>query len=131
SPSRAVLIPVPAILVPRLTPKIEKKTVKPSFAKIDFVKSEEQVKSSRKTTVKQVEKPKQNTHRLRGKPRNWNNMMSQKLRSNFEMFNKAGYARPVNNARPRPVNTARPNSTIVNAVRVNQVNDVKASACWV
>ncbi|GJS71571.1 hypothetical protein Tco_0704412 [Tanacetum coccineum] len=34
-------------------PKIEKKTVKPDFAKIEFVKSKEQVKSPRKTTVKQ------------------------------------------------------------------------------
>nr|GEU99288.1 retrovirus-related Pol polyprotein from transposon TNT 1-94 [Tanacetum cinerariifolium] len=34
-------------------PKIEKKTVKPSFAKIEFVKSKEQVKSPRKTVVKQ------------------------------------------------------------------------------
>nr|GFD24573.1 hypothetical protein [Tanacetum cinerariifolium] len=33
-------------------PKIEKKTVKPSFAKIEFVKFKEQVKSPRKTTVK-------------------------------------------------------------------------------
>ncbi|GKA37817.1 uncharacterized mitochondrial protein-like protein [Tanacetum coccineum] len=37
-----------------LKPKIEKKTVKLSFAKIEFVKSKEQVKSPRKTTVKQV-----------------------------------------------------------------------------
>ncbi|GJU85083.1 putative ribonuclease H-like domain-containing protein [Tanacetum coccineum] len=36
-----------------LMPKIEKKTVKPSFAKIKFVKSKKQVKSLRKTTVKQ------------------------------------------------------------------------------
>nr|GEW89619.1 hypothetical protein [Tanacetum cinerariifolium] len=36
--------------------KIEKETVKPSFAKIKFVKSKEQVKSSRKTTVKQIMK---------------------------------------------------------------------------
>nr|GEX80839.1 ribonuclease H-like domain-containing protein [Tanacetum cinerariifolium] len=35
-------------------PKIEKKTVKSSFAKIEFVKSKEQVKSLRKTTVKQA-----------------------------------------------------------------------------
>ncbi|GKC90173.1 putative ribonuclease H-like domain-containing protein [Tanacetum coccineum] len=33
--------------------KIQKKTVKPSFAKIKFVKSKEQVKSPRKTTVTQ------------------------------------------------------------------------------
>ncbi|GKB83936.1 ribonuclease H-like domain-containing protein, partial [Tanacetum coccineum] len=34
-------------------------------------------------------------------------------------------------ARQKVVNTARPNSTVVNAVRANHVNDVKASACWV
>nr|GEV63662.1 reverse transcriptase domain-containing protein [Tanacetum cinerariifolium] len=34
-------------------PKFKKKTVKPSFAKIEFVKSKEQVKSPRKITVKQ------------------------------------------------------------------------------
>ncbi|GKG26766.1 hypothetical protein Tco_0402469, partial [Tanacetum coccineum] len=33
--------------------KKEKKTIKSSFAKIEFVKSKEQVKSPRKTTVKQ------------------------------------------------------------------------------
>nr|GEZ50456.1 hypothetical protein [Tanacetum cinerariifolium] len=49
---------------------IEKETVKPSFAKIKFVKSKEQVKTPRKTIVKQVKKPKQNTHRLRGNQRN-------------------------------------------------------------
>ncbi|GKF42248.1 ribonuclease H-like domain-containing protein, partial [Tanacetum coccineum] len=45
--------------------KFKKKTVKPSFAKIVFVKSKEQVKCPRKTTVKQG--------------------------SNFEMINKACY----------------------------------------
>ncbi|GJV74266.1 hypothetical protein Tco_1494261 [Tanacetum coccineum] len=34
-------------------------------------------------------------------------------------------------ARPKVVNTARPNLAVVNAVRINQVNAVKASACWV
>ncbi|GJX92589.1 hypothetical protein Tco_0347175 [Tanacetum coccineum] len=34
-------------------------------------------------------------------------------------------------ARSKAVNTARPNSPVVNAVRANQVNAVKASACWV
>ncbi|GJZ74672.1 hypothetical protein Tco_0639137 [Tanacetum coccineum] len=33
--------------------------------------------------------------------------------------------------RPKAVNTARPNSAVVNVVRENQVNAVKASACWV
>ncbi|GJZ05726.1 ribonuclease H-like domain-containing protein [Tanacetum coccineum] len=34
-------------------------------------------------------------------------------------------------ARPKAFNTAKPNSAVVNAVRENQVNVVKASACWV
>ncbi|GJX27885.1 putative reverse transcriptase domain-containing protein [Tanacetum coccineum] len=34
-------------------------------------------------------------------------------------------------ASPKAVNTARPNTAVVNAVRANQVNAVKASACWV
>ncbi|GKE65967.1 putative ribonuclease H-like domain-containing protein [Tanacetum coccineum] len=32
---------------------------------------------------------------------------------------------------PKAVITARPNSAVVNAVRENQVNAVKASACWI
>ncbi|GJQ96378.1 hypothetical protein Tco_0007517 [Tanacetum coccineum] len=33
--------------------------------------------------------------------------------------------------KPKAVNTVRPHSAVVNAVRVNQANAVKASACWV
>ncbi|GKE51542.1 hypothetical protein Tco_1486698, partial [Tanacetum coccineum] len=71
-------------------PKTEKKIVRPSIVKKEFVKSKQQQKSTRKT-VKQVEQHRQNTHSPRGNQRNWNNMMSQKLGSNFEMFNKASY----------------------------------------
>ncbi|GKC51282.1 ribonuclease H-like domain-containing protein [Tanacetum coccineum] len=70
--------------------KTEKKTVKPSIAKIEFVKPKQQEKTARKI-VKQVKKHRQNTHSPRGNQRNWNNMMSQKLGSNFEIFNKACY----------------------------------------
>ncbi|GJW59435.1 ribonuclease H-like domain-containing protein [Tanacetum coccineum] len=70
--------------------KTEKKIVKPSIAKIEFVKPKQQEKTARKT-VKQAEKHRQNTHSPRGNQRNWNNMMSQRLGSNFEMFNKACY----------------------------------------
>ncbi|GJT57370.1 ribonuclease H-like domain-containing protein [Tanacetum coccineum] len=49
--------------------KIQKKTVKPNFAKIEFVKSKEQVKSSRKT-VNHVNQNRQNTHTPRGNQRN-------------------------------------------------------------
>ncbi|GKA71736.1 hypothetical protein Tco_0777875 [Tanacetum coccineum] len=59
---------------------------KPSFAKINFVKSIEQVKSPKKTSV---DKNRKNTPIPRGTKRNWNQQMSQKLGSNFEMFNKA------------------------------------------
>ncbi|GJZ46585.1 ribonuclease H-like domain-containing protein [Tanacetum coccineum] len=71
-------------------PKTKKKTVTPSIVKKEFVKSKQQEKTARKT-VKQVEQHKQNTHSPRENQRNWNNMMSQKLGSNFEMFNKACY----------------------------------------
>ncbi|GJU93511.1 putative ribonuclease H-like domain-containing protein [Tanacetum coccineum] len=191
-------------------PKIEKKTVKPSFAKIEFVKSKKQVKSPRKTTDKQGDQNRLNTHSPRGNQRNWNYMMSQRLGSNFEMINKACYvcgsfdhlqydcdnhqrqfnnkkmvkpvwnytqrvnhqnfsrmthpspkrnmvpkavlmksglvsvntARQVNTAHtkttvngasPMPkavVNAARPKA-VVNVVKGNNVNAIKASACWV
>ncbi|GJT66390.1 hypothetical protein Tco_1017870 [Tanacetum coccineum] len=54
--------------------KFQKKKVKPSFAKIEFVKSKKQVKSPRKTTVKQGNLNGQNTHSPRGNQRNWNNI---------------------------------------------------------
>ncbi|GKC51253.1 hypothetical protein Tco_1073998 [Tanacetum coccineum] len=55
--------------------KTKKKTVKPSIAKIEFVKPKQQEKTARKT-IKHVEKHRQNTHSPRGNQRNWNNMMS-------------------------------------------------------
>ncbi|GJU21909.1 putative ribonuclease H-like domain-containing protein [Tanacetum coccineum] len=86
--------------------KTEKKTVKPSIAKIEFVKPKQQEKTTRKI-VKQVEKHRQNTHSPRGNQRNWNNMMPKAV-----------------------VNAARP-KVVVNVVKGNNVNAVKASACWV
>ncbi|GJT44837.1 hypothetical protein Tco_0953552 [Tanacetum coccineum] len=56
-------------------PKIEKKTVRPSIVKKEFVKSKQQQKTVRKT-IKQVEQHRQNTHSPRGNQRNLNNMMS-------------------------------------------------------
>ncbi|GJU59583.1 putative ribonuclease H-like domain-containing protein [Tanacetum coccineum] len=51
-------------------------TVKPNFTRIEFVKPVEQIR--------------QNSYRSpRGNKRNWNKQMSQKLGSDFEMFNKA------------------------------------------
>ncbi|GJS01570.1 ribonuclease H-like domain-containing protein [Tanacetum coccineum] len=62
--------------------KTEKKTVKPSIAKIEFVKPKKQEKTAKKT-VKQVEQHRQNTYSPRGNQRNWNNMMSQKTGKQF------------------------------------------------
>ncbi|GJZ32886.1 ribonuclease H-like domain-containing protein [Tanacetum coccineum] len=125
--------------------KIEKKTTKPSFVKKDFVKTKQTNKTNRKT-AKQVEHNRRNTHISRGNQRNWNNMISQRLRSNFEMFNKACYVcgsfdhlQRVNTVKDKNVNTARPKAVVnaarpkavVNAVKGNNVNAVKASTCWV
>ncbi|GJR73488.1 hypothetical protein Tco_0085853 [Tanacetum coccineum] len=63
-------------------PNVEDKTVRPSTEKIKFVKSARE-------TVEKVETPKQNKHYPRGNQRNWNNLMSQKLGSDFKMINKA------------------------------------------
>ncbi|GJS39093.1 ribonuclease H-like domain-containing protein [Tanacetum coccineum] len=50
-------------------PKIEKKIVRPSIVKKEFVKSKQQEKTTRKT-AKQVEQHRQNTHSPRGNQRN-------------------------------------------------------------
>ncbi|GJU54398.1 retrovirus-related pol polyprotein from transposon TNT 1-94 [Tanacetum coccineum] len=52
-------------------PKIEKKIVRHSIVKKEFVKSKQQEKTARKI-VKQVEHHRQNTHSPRGNQRNWN-----------------------------------------------------------
>ncbi|GJT06112.1 ribonuclease H-like domain-containing protein, partial [Tanacetum coccineum] len=55
-------------------------TVRPSTEKIKSVK-----------TVRETDAPKQNKHNPRGNQRNWNNLMSQRLGSDFKMTNKACY----------------------------------------
>ncbi|GJY81816.1 hypothetical protein Tco_0494567 [Tanacetum coccineum] len=57
-------------------------TVKPYFTKIEFVKP--------KTNRKSIEQIRKDTYRSpRENKRNWNQQMSKKLGSDFEMFNKA------------------------------------------
>ncbi|GJR51587.1 putative ribonuclease H-like domain-containing protein [Tanacetum coccineum] len=63
-------------------PNVEDKTVRPSTEKIKFVKSTRE-------TIEKVETPKQNKHYPRRNQRNWNNLMSQRLGSDFKMINKA------------------------------------------
>ncbi|GJU79228.1 putative ribonuclease H-like domain-containing protein [Tanacetum coccineum] len=126
--------------------KIEKKIAKPSFVKIDFVKAKQINKTDRKT-AKQVDC---NYQRVI-KPV-WNNAK----RVNHQNFAKKTHPCPKKNMVPRAilmkyglvlVNTARQvnvahSKTTVNAVRPkpkaivnvvqgNNVNAIKASACWV
>ncbi|GKA10776.1 ribonuclease H-like domain-containing protein [Tanacetum coccineum] len=69
---------------------------KPSNAKVEFVKTNEHVKSPRESVKKvennkQAKYPRKNSQSPRGNKRNWNNLMTQKLGSNFEFKNKACY----------------------------------------
>ncbi|GJZ03051.1 hypothetical protein Tco_0521012, partial [Tanacetum coccineum] len=59
-----------------IIPNVKNKAVRPSTKKIKFAKSVR-------------ESSKQNKHYPRGNQRNWNNLMSQRLGSDFKMMNKA------------------------------------------
>ncbi|GKD36977.1 putative ribonuclease H-like domain-containing protein, partial [Tanacetum coccineum] len=50
---------------------------------------------------------------------------------NFTQKNNTAKAKAVNTARTKAVNTARPHLAVVNAVRVNQTNAIKAATCYV
>ncbi|GJR10304.1 hypothetical protein Tco_0792956 [Tanacetum coccineum] len=66
--------------------KLEKKTVFPTVAKIEFVRPKQQEKPVRKP-VKYAEMYRSQSPR--GNQRNWNNQKSQQLGSEFVMYNKA------------------------------------------
>ncbi|GJS13342.1 hypothetical protein Tco_0407814 [Tanacetum coccineum] len=62
---------------------------KPKFTKINFVKSDENVKSvNKENTHRQVEYPRK-SQSPRDNRRNWNGMMTQKLENGFEFIKKA------------------------------------------
>ncbi|GJW04341.1 hypothetical protein Tco_1563197 [Tanacetum coccineum] len=62
---------------------------KPKFTKINFVKSDENVKSiNKENTHRQVEYPRK-SQSLRDNRRNWNGLMTQKLGNGFESIKKA------------------------------------------
>ncbi|GJW98885.1 ribonuclease H-like domain-containing protein [Tanacetum coccineum] len=66
--------------------KLEKKTIFPTVAKIEFVRPKQQEKPIRKP-VKHAEMYR--SQGPRGSQRNWNNQKSQQLGSDFVMYNKA------------------------------------------
>ncbi|GJV87386.1 ribonuclease H-like domain-containing protein [Tanacetum coccineum] len=154
-----------ALLVKELVSddKLEKKTIFPTVAKIEFVRPKQQEKPVRKP-VKYAKMYRSQSPR--GNQRNWNNQKSQQLGSSLQLpskekggtrnnYTRANYNYSAKKAHPnahrnmlpravlmktslrslnmlglpKAVNTARPNSAVVNAVRANQVNAVKASAC--
>ncbi|GJY70227.1 hypothetical protein Tco_0473930 [Tanacetum coccineum] len=67
---------------------VEKKTVVPTIPKVDVVRPKQQEKPVRKT-VRYAEMYR--SKGPRGNQRNWNNLKSQQLGSNFVMYNKACY----------------------------------------
>ncbi|GJW44720.1 ribonuclease H-like domain-containing protein [Tanacetum coccineum] len=105
--------------------KIEKKTIKPGFAKIEFVKSKEQVKSPMKTIVKQVNSASPMTnvfnkaHSTVTRPINKNTTFKN---SNFNQRVNIVKDKNVNAARPKAVvNAVRPKA-VLNVVKGNQGN---------
>ncbi|GJT79061.1 hypothetical protein Tco_1045786, partial [Tanacetum coccineum] len=110
------------------------KTVSSTTEKIKFVKSAREI-------VEKVEISKQNKHYPRGNQRNWNNLMSQKLGSDFKMINKAcfvcGSFEHLHYVCDKKVNTVRVKDTtardraVVSENKGKGVTAVKASACWI
>ncbi|GJR28156.1 putative ribonuclease H-like domain-containing protein [Tanacetum coccineum] len=113
--------------------EFKSKQKKPSFAKIEFVKYNEHMKTPRESIKKvknnkQAKYPRKNSQSPKGNKRNWNNLMTQKLgilmKSSIKTLNTAGQnfskaavsvntARPINTAYPRPtVNSARTTSNV-------------------
>ncbi|GJT92925.1 putative ribonuclease H-like domain-containing protein [Tanacetum coccineum] len=112
--------------------KKEKKTVKSSFAKIEFVKSKEQVKSPRKTVnLEKSARPMKNVfNKAYSTVRRPIDNKTATKNSNFNQRVNTVSGKNVNTARPKAVvNAARPKA-VLNAVKGNQINAVKASTCW-
>nr|GEU38410.1 putative ribonuclease H-like domain-containing protein [Tanacetum cinerariifolium] len=96
---------------------VEKKIVVPTIAKVKVVRPKQQKNQLGKQLAKStIKRPYQQRTTLTKKS------FSQKVNTAKGKFNTA---------RPKVVNTARPSPAVVNAVRENQINVVKASACWV
>ncbi|GJS76573.1 reverse transcriptase domain-containing protein [Tanacetum coccineum] len=89
-------VPPPFVVPPLITRNFMPPNLILVYPSLDFdfvdvnelLVTEQCKRSPRKTSV---DKNRQNTPSPRGNKRNWNQQMSQKLGSNFEMFNKACY----------------------------------------
>ncbi|GJS28667.1 putative reverse transcriptase domain-containing protein [Tanacetum coccineum] len=108
-------------------------------SRIPIVKS---VTEFARKTVEHIEHNRKNTHTPRGNQRNWNNMMSQRLGSNFEMINKACYVcgsfnhLKVNHenftrkTHPSPIRNIVPKAVLTRSdkVSINTVRQIKPTA---
>ncbi|GJU41076.1 putative ribonuclease H-like domain-containing protein [Tanacetum coccineum] len=114
--------------------RIQKKIIKPSFAKIKFVKSKEQIQVNTAQTRTIVTSARPMTHvcnKAHSTVRRPINKNTTFKNSNFNQRVNTVNNKNVNAARPKAVvNAARPKA-VRNAVKGNQVNVVKALACWV
>ncbi|GJV62445.1 putative ribonuclease H-like domain-containing protein [Tanacetum coccineum] len=114
----------------------EKKIVKPSIAKIEFVRPKQQEKTARKT-IKQVKKHRQNTHSPRVNAAIPMSYLSKIAHSTVKRpihknttFKNSNFNQRVNTVKNKNVNTVRPKSVVnatrpkavVNAVKRNNVN---------
>ncbi|GJT82897.1 hypothetical protein Tco_1057239, partial [Tanacetum coccineum] len=121
--------------------KIEKKTAKPSFVKIDFVKAKQTNKTNRKT-AKQADCKKVNQKQFQNIKPVWNNArpmtnLSKSAHSTVKWpihknttFKNSNFNPRVNTIKDKKINTARPKEVVnaarpkavVNAVKGNNVN---------
>ncbi|GKB09114.1 putative ribonuclease H-like domain-containing protein [Tanacetum coccineum] len=129
---------------------VDKETVFPVDKKVESVKPKNHVKPVKKSIRVNYNYTTKRTH-----PNAQRNMVPRAvlMKTGLKTFNSArtvntahpkstvfsakpiplntAKAQAVNTARPQAVNTTRLNTIVVNVVRVNQENAVKASACWV
>ncbi|GKD73745.1 ribonuclease H-like domain-containing protein, partial [Tanacetum coccineum] len=97
--------------------KIEKKTVNPSFAKIEFVKSKKQVKSPRKTTVKQVNSARPMTNVF-----NKAHSTVRRPINKYTSLKNSSFKQKVNTVKDKNINAARPKA-VVNTARPKAVHN--------
>ncbi|GJV59161.1 ribonuclease H-like domain-containing protein, partial [Tanacetum coccineum] len=90
------------------------KTVRPSTEKIKSIK-----------TVRETDAPKQNKHHPRGNQINWNNLMSQRLGSDFKMINKACFVCGSFNHLKKDCSKRMVKQVWNNARRVNHQNSTR------
>nr|GEV59834.1 hypothetical protein [Tanacetum cinerariifolium] len=90
--------------------EVEKKEVKPSINRINFVKAT--IDNNPKKTVKTGVQPKQNTYRKRGNNINWNGMMSHRPNQKLTTLKNSYANKKVKTIWAKKVNTAKPKAAV-------------------